>query len=187
MSHPSARSTSHQIRQKFVWPGINKDVTHWTRPCLPCQRTKIHRHTRNIPKKIPTPDQRFYQIHLDIIGPLPEVRGYKYCLTMIDRFSRWPEAIPKEITADSIAKAFHSTWVARYGAPAIITTDQGRQFESAVFQALTKYLGANKTRTSAYHPASNGLVERWHRSLKAAITCKDHSHRWVDLLPMVHH
>lgn len=102
------------------------------------------------------------------------------------QFSRWPEAIPlKEITADTVAKAFHDNWVACYGTPAIITTDQGRQFESAIFQALTKYLGTNKTRTSPYHPASNGLVERWHRSLKTAITCKEHSHRWVDLLPDV--
>lgn len=69
----------------------------------PCQRSKIHRHTKNFPQKIPIPDQRFQHVHLDLIGPLPVCQNFRYCLTMIDRFSRWPEAIPLiEISADSL-------------------------------------------------------------------------------------
>jgi len=184
LAHPNGKATSKQIRQKFTWSGINKDIVHWARTCLPCQRAKIQRHTRHLPIKILMPDERFRQVHLDIIGPLPEVRGYRYCLTTIDRYSRWPEAIPvQDIAADTIAKAFYTNWVARYGAPAVITTDQGRQFESNLFQAMVNILGAYKTRTSPYHLASNGLIERWHRTLKAAIACKDNAKQWVDLLP----
>lgn len=161
LAHPSGRATCQQIKQKFIWPKINQDIKRWARSCLKCQRSKIQRHAHNIPEKIPTPDQRFHQVHLDIIGPLPEVRGYKYCLTMIDRFSRWPEAIPlPNMHAQTIAAAFVDNWVARYGTPAIITSDQGRQFEGSLFKALAQLLGATKTRTTPYHPASNGLVER---------------------------
>jgi len=61
---------------------------------------------------------------MDLIGPLPEVRGYKYCLTIIDRFSRWPEAIPlPNMNAQTVAAAFIDNWVARFGTPALITTD----------------------------------------------------------------
>ena len=59
---------------------------------------------------------------------------------MIDRFSRWPEAIPiTEITSDIVAKAFYTHWVCRYGSPKLVTTDQGAQFESALFNALLKF------------------------------------------------
>jgi len=186
MAHPGGASTSQQIQQKFVWPNADRDIRRWARTCLQCQRSKIQRHVHLLPKKIPTPDSRFHQIHLDIIGPLPEVRGYRYCLTLIDRFSRWPEAIPlPNIHAQTVAAAFVDNWVARYGTPAVITTNQGRQFEGGLFKALSNLLGSAKTRTSPYHPASNGLIERWHRTLKTAITCKGNAYGWLDSLWIV--
>jgi len=103
---------------------------------------------------------------------------------MIDRFSRWPKAIPlPNITAQTVAAAFIDGWVARFGTPAIITTDQGKQFEASLFQALSKFLGNKKTRTSPNYPASNGLIERWHCTLKTAITCYEDGRQWLDLLP----
>lgn len=63
-------------------------------------------------------------------------------------------------------------------------TDRGSQFESRIFDAMTKLIGSNRTRTTAYHPASNGMVERWHRSMKAAIMCHE-TPDWVSILPTV--
>jgi cleavage and polyadenylation specificity factor subunit 1 len=104
---------------------------------------------------------------------------------MIDRFSRWPEAIPiSEISADTVTTTFYSHWVARYGTPHSITTDQGPQFEAALFKALTNLIGCKRIRTSAYHPASNGILERWHRTLKSAIMCH-RNENWVEILPIV--
>ena len=111
--------------------------------------------------------------------------GYRCCSSLVDRFSRWPEAIPlKDVTSDTVATTFYAHWVARFGAPQVITTDRGAQFEAALFRALTNLLGCKRIRTTAYHPASNGLVERWHRALKTAIMCHETS-TWVDALPTV--
>ena len=83
---------------------------------------------------------------------------------MIDRFTRWPEAVPiADISADTVVRSFFSGWVSRFGAPAIVTTDRGSQFESQLLRALTNLIGCERTRTTAHQPASNGMIERWHR------------------------
>lgn len=184
LSHPSGKATYQQTKQKYVWPNMNKDIVSWARSCIQCQRAKIHRHQKNAPAKFDIPDQRFDHIHMDLIV-MPLQDNYRYCLTIIDRFSRWPEAIPlKDMTADTVATAFFNTWVSRYGAPKTITTDQGSQFESELFKALTNMLGSKRIRTSPYHPAANGLIERWHRSLKAALMCQQTA-AWTEILPTV--
>lgn len=185
LAHPSGRTTCKLIQHKFVWPSMKKDIKEWSRTCLSCQRAKVGKHTKNFPQKIAIPDQRFQHVHLDLIGPLPLCQNYRYCLTMIDRFSRWPEAIPlMEISADTIATAFYTHWVARFGSPHTITTDQGPQFEATIFRALTNLIGCEQIRTSAYHPASNGILERWHRTLKSAIMCHS-KENWIEALPTV--
>ena len=103
---------------------------------------------------------------------------------MVDRFSRWPEAVPiHDQEAPTVARAFFETWICRFGVPQRVTTDQGRQFESFLFRHLNILTGTTHIRTSAYHPAANGMVERLHRQLKAAIRC--HQRRWTEALPLV--
>ena len=75
--------------------------------------------------------------------------------------------------------------IARFGAPTSITHDRGRQFESVLFKTLTDLLGSNSVRTTAYHPQSNGLVERFHRQLKASFKAQPEPHRWTEHLPLV--
>lgn len=145
---------------------MRKSIKHLTETCLACQRSKINRHT----KTSPTPNERFEHVNIDIVGPLPPSGNYVYALTMIDRFSRWPEAAPMtDQTAETVAKTFVETWVARYRCPAKITSDQGRQFESTLFNQLANTIGCTHLRTTSYHPQSNGIIERWHRTVNAAI------------------
>ena len=86
--------------------------------------------------------------------------GFRYCLTAIDSYARLPEAFPlSDITAEAVAKAFVSVWVARLGRPQQFTTDHGRQFETRLFNTLANSTGSSLTQTSAWHPASNFLIE----------------------------
>ena len=186
LSHPGVRATQHLITSRFVWPGINTDVRNWIRSCLQCQRSKVQRHTVTPLSTFATPDARFDNVHLDIVGPLPPSQGFRYLLTVIDRFTRWPEAIPiSDITAPTVAQAFVHGWISRFGTPSMVTTDRGRQFESTLWKHLMQILGSTHTRTTAYHPAANGLIEHFHRQLKASLkACQNPSH-WVDSLPLV--
>ena len=186
ISHPGVRATKSLITQKYFWPGMNSQIGKWAKTCIPCQKAKIQRHTVSELGSF-SECGKFEHIHIDIVGPLNvTAEGYRYCLTIIDRFTKWPEAIPlKEITAENTAKALYDCWITRYGCPVKITSDQGRQFESNLFNQLTKVMGIERIRTTAYHPQSNGMVERWHRSLKASLMARIQTESWVKELPTV--
>ncbi|GFY60738.1 integrase catalytic domain-containing protein [Trichonephila inaurata madagascariensis] len=75
-------------------------------------------------------------------------------------------------------------WIPRFGVPGLITTDQGRQFESHLSRELCACLVISKIRTTPYHPSSNGLVERTHLSLKATLMAHA-TPRWTQVLPFL--
>ena len=133
-----------------------------------------------------TPDARFDQVHIDLVGPLPPSAGMVYLLTCIDRFTRWPEAVPiPDCTAETVARFFIQTWIARFGTPSTVTTDRGRQFESHLWREISHLLGTKHIHTTAYHPSSNGLVERFHRQLKSALKAHPHPEQWTEALPLI--
>ncbi|BHF80205.1 hypothetical protein SprV_0702332900 [Sparganum proliferum] len=165
---------------------MHKDLKAWTRACVACQRSKIQRHNKAPIGTFPGHGARFGHVHLDIVGPLPLSNCFSYFLTCVDRFTRWPEAIPlPDIAAPTVVKAFISRWVAIFGAPSTIRTDCGAQFESNLFQSLLSFLGCTRIRTTAYHPAANGMVERFHRQLKAPLRDAADPENWTDHLSLV--
>ncbi|BHF59637.1 hypothetical protein SprV_0100259800 [Sparganum proliferum] len=165
---------------------MHKDLKAWTLACIACQQSKIQRHNKAPIGTFPGPGARFSHVHLDIVGLLSLSNGCSYLLTCVDRFTRWPEAIPlPDIAAPTVVKALLSRWVAIFGAPSTITTDRGAQFESNLFQSLLFSLGCARIRTTAYRPAANGMVERFHRQLKASLRAADDPENWTDHLPLV--
>lgn len=185
LSHPGVKATQKLVSSKFVWKSINKDCASWCKTCVSCQKSKVFRHTKAAYCTYPLPAARFSHVHIDVVGPLSSVQGMSYLLTCVDRFTRWPEAFPMpDQTSNTIAQVFLNGWISRFGVPDIITSDRGTNFQSNLFTSLSKFLGAEQTRTTSYHPQSNGIVERFHRQLKSALMAHLPD-SWLDVLPVV--
>ena len=185
LGHPGVERTRQSICSKVVWPSMREDVSRWARECLQCQQAKVTRHTVPPIGDFKVPDKRFEHIHIDLVT-LPLSNGFKYLLTIVDRFTRWPVAVPLvDITAQSVVDGFAFGWVQTFGVPTTITSDRGSQFSSEVFQQLTRTWGIKTIMTAPYHPEANGMVERFHRRLKEALIAlgAEEPHQWFWRLP----
>ena len=186
LSHPSIRTTKQLVAAKCVWPGLRKHVGIWAKTCIRCQAAKVHRHTTAIVDQFVPATRRFDHIHVDIVGPLPPSQNYRYLLTVVDSFTRWPDAIPLvDAQMTTCAKALALHWIAQFGVPAELTSDSGSQFTSELGATLSQLNGTRIHWTTAYHPQSNGIVERFHRHLKSALMARLTGPNWIDELPWV--
>ncbi|GFX19639.1 transposon Tf2-9 polyprotein [Trichonephila clavipes] len=143
LSHPSIRATKRLIQDRFVWPSMLKDTAKWTQCCIPCQGSNVQRHTVSPIQPFAPTVERFQHVHIDLVGPFPPSDGFTLQLTCIDRLTRWPEVIPV-----SDIFAFIANWISCFGVPAIITTDQGGQFQSRLLYSLKQMLGIQRIRTT---------------------------------------
>ena len=129
------------------------------------------------------------RVAMDILGPLPETaRGNRYILVIGDYFTRWKEAYPMtDMNALTVAQIFVHEFICHMGIPDVIHTDQGRNFESAVVKGICNLLGIKKTRTTPYHPQSDGMIERFNRTLLSmlSIAVEHDEHGWDLQLPLL--
>ena len=186
LAHPGIKATNRLVMDRFFWPNMARDVKSWISTCLACQKSKILRHVRTPAEFIAMPGARFQHIHVDLVGPLPPSQGCSYLLTIVDRYTRWPEAIPvADINTATLCSALQFHWVSRFGPPLQMTSDRGAQFTSALWARMSEFLGIRLSATTAYHPQANGLVERMHRRLKEALKARLTGPNWYDQLPWV--
>ena len=162
--------TLRKMKNKFWRPGLTKAVHRYCNSCLTCAKCKSRPKPKATLHPIPTgnPMQR---IHIDIVGPLPRSRsGKRYIVTVQCSFTKWAEAFPiPNQRATTCARVLVKNWVCRYGVPDSIHSEQGRNFESQVFQEMCPLLEINKTRSTSYHPEGNGQIENLHKALKSML------------------
>ena len=186
LSLPGIRASRQLISERFVFEGMQKDIAEFTRACVSCQQSKIHRHNSAPLQSFLQPDSRFSAIHCDLVGLFPKSCGHAYLLTIIDRFTRHFECIPlREITAKACVDSFVLNRLARFGCPQIMTCDRGVQFTSHLWEELCKFLGCRLVHTTAFHPESNEYLERLHRTLKAAFKAQENPCDWFSNLGFV--
>ena len=112
--------------------------------------------------KVANAERPFQRVFADITELPVTSKQNRYVLVVMDQFTKYVNLFAlQDQTAQSVAKCIFDKYICEHGIPEILHTDQGRQFDSALVHALCKLVGMNKTRTSPYHPQSDGLVERF--------------------------
>lgn len=167
--HKSCEATYKKIINNGIsWEHMHKDVEDFVKKCESCQKNKLYRKSK-LPMVITdTPTKPMEKCSLDIVGPLPKTaNGHLYLLTFQDLFTKFSIAIPlRAIDSETIARKFVKYIILKYGLMETILTDQGSNFLSLLFKNICKIFKIKKIQTSAYHPESNGCIERFHRTLK---------------------
>ncbi|KAG6939121.1 hypothetical protein G0U57_003090, partial [Chelydra serpentina] len=178
--------TQARILRRFFWPGVHEDVRRYCTSCPECQLHSPRPHFRAPLIPLPIIEVPFERIAMDLIGPLEKTaRGHQHVLVVLDYATRYPEAVPLRNTASkTIAKELVQIF-ARVGLPKEILTDQGTPFVSKLMKDLCSLLHVQALRTSVYHPQTDGLVERFNRTLKAMIrkVVSRDGKDWDTLLP----
>ncbi|XP_063600010.1 uncharacterized protein LOC134776228 [Penaeus indicus] len=188
--HLGVKKTYYKILAHFYWPKMKRDVSRYCQSCHICQvKGKPGAGIKPYPlQPIPVLREPFSKVVIDCVGPLPKTkRGNKFLLIIIDVATRYPEAFPlRRITTKNVVKALIKFFT-QVGLPAVVQSDQGSNFTSKLYENVMKSLGIQQCRSSVYHPQSQGVVERFHYTLKTMIKafCLETGSEWdegIDLL-----
>ena len=188
--HLGVNKTYNRILSHFYWPKLRKDVSEFCKSCHVCQM--VGKPNQVIPpaplQPIPAFEEPFSRVLVDCVGPLPRTRsGNQYLLTIMCTSTRFPEAIPlRNIKAKTIVKAL-TKFFSFVGAPKAIQSDQGSNFMSGLFQQVMHEMGIRQYKSSAYHPESQGALERFHQTLKTMMKtyCHQYDKDWDEGVHLV--
>ena len=188
-SHLGITKTYDKIRARYYWPNMFKDIEHWCNSCVDCAMKKIPRGHRRAPL-LPIPvEGAFDRVAMDILGPFPETHdGNRYIIVISDYYTRWPEAFALPSTeASRIAHILVDEILARHGAPRALLSDRGPNFLASIVKEVCKMMNTRRQLTTAYHPQTDGLVERFNATLAEGLSMYVSSNQkdWDKHIPMV--
>ena len=158
------------------------NIREYVSLCETCAQIKLNSHANKAPMQPIEVNEPFVFCAMDYMGPSPEAaRGNKHLLVVMDHFTKWCEMFPtKDQQARTVAEILVNRVFSRFGPPIVIQFDQGRNFESHIIQEVCRLIGTHKSRTIAYHPQCDGLVERENSTIQGILTSfvSDHPHDW---------
>ncbi len=188
-AHLGAERTLAILSRHYHWPGIRRDVTSWCQACAVCATSRppparYHGRMKSVSAAAPMD-----LVSIDILSGLPlATDGSKCLLVAVDHMTKWVEAFPlPNEEASTCMQALYAGFFSRFGLPAQLHSDQGRNFESRLVAELTQLAGIRRTRTTPFHPRSDGITERMNRTILTMLraTAHDNPLIWPEALPAI--
>uniref|UniRef100_A0A672HYG9 Gypsy retrotransposon integrase-like protein 1 n=1 Tax=Salarias fasciatus TaxID=181472 RepID=A0A672HYG9_SALFA len=186
--HQGIERTTELVRQRCYWPGMGHEVKEWCQRCERCALAKCTQPRVRAPMGHLLAAKPNQVLAIDFTLLEPSRDGKELVLVMTDVFSKFTQAIPtRDQRAATVGDVLVKEWFYRYGVPARIHSDQGRNFESALVEQLCALYGVKKTRTTPYHPQGNGQCERFNRTLHNLLRTlpPDQKCHWPKHLPQL--
>ena len=188
--HLGERKTYEKVRSRYYWQGLHNDVIDWVKSCPTCAARKTPQHLHPPLTPLPVPSYPFQFVSVDVLGPFVEAAhtGNRYIVVFCDHLTRWVECVPYRRNETAVlARILVERIVCRHGAPETLLSDRGPQFLAQLANEVYRILSVKKVNTAAYHPQTNGLVERFNKTIATMLSCYvDSRHRdWDTYVPYV--
>lgn len=185
--HQGVERTLARLQSRCYWPGMSTEVEQWCQACERCQFAKDNQPTVRNPMGHILASRPNEILAIDYTLLDPARNGMENVLVMTDIFSKYMLAVPTRDQHATVAQVLAVEWFSKFGVPARIHSDQGRNFESALIQQLCSLYGIQKSRTTLYHPAGNGQCERFNQTLHNLLRTLPPSRKrdWTSCLPQV--
>ena len=174
------------IRDRFYWKGFSDDIDVVVKSCEACQRRKKVKMTAGKLHMIEV-KRKFERVQMDLYSGVPSSDGYKAILVVTDYLTKWVVLIPiPNKTASTVIKAFWEHFVKPHGIPEIIQTDRGVEFVSNLSKEFWSLM-ADKMQSTPFHPRSQGVVERFNRTMSDMLAkiVGEQQTKWSQYLPRV--
>jgi transposase InsO family protein len=185
--HQGINRTYERIREAAWWPTMVEDIAAYVSACDRCQKHKIAGRLSVPVQPMGMPSAPWMQVSIDTVGPLHTTRnGNKYIICMVDYFTRYCEAqAVNEQSTHTVLQAVYKQVICRHGVPNVLISDNGSPYTSEVAKQMFNRLGIKRHYSSAYHPQSNGAVERFNRTLKETLRvwANENADDWDEMLP----
>ena len=186
--HCARGEVVRKIRKQGYWsPYLQTMVDNQLNECEVCAKNNVRKTITTPLGHIPTPEGPFRHLVLDYVDMIKKVNGKRYMLVVIDRFSRWVEAVPsKDQSAATVIKFLTREVMPRFGIPTEISSDNGSAFIQKTVKQVIQQLHVKQRLGCVYHPQSQGMVERVNGTIKTKINkiCASAKLNWVDALPL---
>ena len=187
-AHFAAERVWEQARRIGYWPSMFKDIKHWCEQCKACQTRRSPVPPHRAPMGTSCATRPFERVAADIVELPLTSKSNRYVLVVEDYFTKFVNLYPlPNQTAQTVARCLFDDYVLVHGVPERLHSDQGRQFEAEVMQSLCRLLNITKTHTTPYNPQSDGMVERFNRTLidQLAKTLLDCGGEWDEYVKQV--
>ena len=185
LGHLGSERVLQLAQQRVWWPSMAKDIEEFTRERCRCLRQRSTRCKPVAPLVSIHSNGPMDLVCIDFLHLEKASNGCEYILLVVDHFTRYAQAYPtRNKSSVTAARILFNEYIPRFGIPARILSDQGKEFDNSLFQHLGKFCGLTRSRTSPYHPQTNGTCERMNSTLLQMLRTLPESdkNKWPDKL-----
>ncbi|GKB47560.1 reverse transcriptase domain-containing protein, partial [Tanacetum coccineum] len=189
--HPGADKMYYDLRDRYWWPGMKKDIAEYVSRCLTCLKVKAeHQRPSGLLQQPEIPIWKWEGIAMDFVTKLPRTSsGHDTIWVIVDRLTKSAHFLPmrEDYKMERLARLYLNEIVARHGVPISIISDRDSRFTSRFWQSMQEALGTRLDMSTAYHPQTDGQSERTIQTLEDMLRAcvLDFRGSWDVHLPLV--